>query len=63
MKKTPHQAFIEELHKQINSNDFYHENPSNNHTDSSNQSTYEEDIRIELEKKFDELFGNCSEDE
>lgn len=62
MKKTQHQSFIDELHKQITG-------ASVKRTDSlqKQESTVEdekkEDIMRELERKYEKLFGDLDDDD
>lgn len=62
MKKTRHQAFIDELHKQLTDKAVHQIDFSENKYGGSDEDESKEDIMKELERKFDELFGDLDDD-
>ena len=62
MKKTRHQAFVDELHKQLTAKAVHQIDLSENQYDSSDGDESKEAIMKELERKFDELFGDLDDD-
>lgn len=62
MKKTRHQAFVEELHKQLTAKAVPQIDLSKNQYDNSDGDETKEDIMKGLERKFDELFGDLDDD-
>lgn len=62
MKKTRHQAFVDELHKQLTAKAVHQIDLSVNQYDSSGGDESKEAIMKELERKFDELFGDLDDD-
>ena len=61
-KKTRHQAFVDELHKQLTAKAVHQIDLSENQYDSSDGDESKEAIMKELERKFDELFGDLDDD-
>lgn len=62
MKKTQHQSFIDELHKQITGASVIRAD-SLQIQESTVEDEEKEDIMRELERKFDELFGDLDDDD
>lgn len=62
MKKTRHQAFVDELHKQLTAKAVHQIDLSENQYGGSDGDESKEDIMKELERKFDELFGSLDDD-
>ena len=62
MKKTQHQAFVDELHKQLTAKAAHQIDLSENQYGGSDGDESKEDIMKELERKFDELFGGLDDD-
>lgn len=62
MKKTRHQAFVDELHKQLTAKAVHQIDISENKYGGSDGDENKEDIMKELERKFDELFGGLNDD-
>lgn len=62
MKKTRHQTFVDELHKQLTAKAIHQIDFSENQYGGSDGDESKEDIMKELERKFDELFGNLDDD-
>ena len=62
MKKTPHQVFIENLRKQMNSETDNANTCSKQPRKGTDASETKLDIAGELERKFDELFGSFDDD-
>ncbi len=62
MKKTRHQTFVDELHKQLTAKAIHQIDLSENQYGGSDGDESKEDIMKELERKFDELFGDLDDD-
>lgn len=62
MKKTPHQAFVDELHKQMTSDVVQQISLPKNQNGDSDEDVSKEDVMKELERKFAELFGDLDDD-
>lgn len=58
MKKSPHQIFVDELQKRLIAGTPHQNHVSKNHNGTPDEDAYKEDIMKELERKFDELFGD-----
>ncbi len=61
MKKTRHQVFVDELHKQLTAKAVLQKDLFKNQYDSSDGDGSKETIMKELERKFDELFSNSDD--
>lgn len=62
MKKTRHQVFVDELHKQLTAKAVHQIDLCENQYDSSDGDESKETIMKELERKFEELFGDLDDD-
>lgn len=62
MKKTRHQTFVNELHKQLTAGSVHQTAIPENQYGGSDGDASKEDIMKELERKFNELFGDLDDD-
>lgn len=61
MKKTRHQSFVDELHKQLSANVVKQTDILKNQSGDYDGDASKEDIMKELERKFGELFGDLDD--
>lgn len=61
MKNISHQAFVDKLKKQLITDT--HGPVNDSYNNSSSADVCQEDIMKELERKFDELFGDLDDDD
>lgn len=64
MTKTRHQTFVEELHRQLTYEAVQKSDSSDKHGVSNDSDRLgRENIMKDIERKFDELFGNLDDDD
>lgn len=64
MKKTRHQTFVDELRKQLTGDSVQRSDfPKKQGSSDDSGESRREDILKDIERKFDELFGNLDDDD
>ena len=58
IKKTPHQLFIDELHRQLTPGAAHRADVPEESSGEADRDSRKEDIMRELERRFKDLFGN-----
>ena len=58
IEKTPHQLFIDELHRQLTPDAAHRADVPGEQSDEADGGLSKEDIMRELERRFRDLFGN-----